>query len=431
MKLPFIRPITQTVLPYILFAGLWIALSDRVLEALTTDPQILARWSTYKGWFFVVVTALLLADLLRFQLRARQKTEIALRESLERFEIVARATNDAVWDWNLQTNAIWWSESFQTLFGDRAVEIEPTIESWENRLHPQDKARVIEGIRAHIQTGGHTWSDEYRFRRRDGSYAFVYDRGYVLRNGQGQATRMIGAIQDITARKQAEDELHELSGQLMKAQDEERRRLARELHDTTVQTLAAQSMMLVRLQRDEARLADESRALLAEALACSERAARELRSFSYLLHPPLLDELGLAGALRDYAEGFSRRTEIKVETQIEFAGERLPPDIELALFRIVQESLGNVLRHSGSPSAIIRLARKDAHVLLEITDRGRGLGAAKAQRAAGVGLAGMRERLRQLGGRLEMKSTPQGTTVQAIVPMRGTTDESGVEHPDR
>ena len=139
----------------------------------------------------------------------RDAAERALREGLQRSLIVARATNDAVWDWNLASDTVWWNEGFETLFGHRRADVEPGAASWTSRLHPDDQARVVAAIHAAIDGGGETWSDEYRFRRADGTYAHVFDRGYVLRNADGHAVRMIGAMQDVTAQKDTYAALHE------------------------------------------------------------------------------------------------------------------------------------------------------------------------------------------------------------------------------
>jgi len=139
----------------------------------------------------------------------RDAAERALREGLERSQIIARATNDAVWDWNLESDTVWWNEGFETLFGHRRADVEPGAASWTSRLHPDDEARVVGRIHAVIDGGGESWSDEYRFRRADGTYAHVFDRGYVLRNADGRAVRMIGAMQDVTAQKDAYAALRE------------------------------------------------------------------------------------------------------------------------------------------------------------------------------------------------------------------------------
>jgi PAS domain S-box-containing protein len=139
----------------------------------------------------------------------RKRSELAARQSVERFELVARATNDAVWDWDLRTDAIWWNDGFQTLFGYEREEIGGDITSWISRIHPVDLASVQQSIDAVIDGGGTSWSSEYRFRRRDGTYAIVFDRGYVLRDPDGNPMRMIGAMLDITERKRLEEQLRQ------------------------------------------------------------------------------------------------------------------------------------------------------------------------------------------------------------------------------
>ena len=147
------------------------------------------------------------ADGITSDITERKRAEEALRSSEARFQLVARATNDVVWDWDLTNNLIWWGSAFQTLFGYGPEEIEPTIHSWTNRLHEEDLARVVEKIHAVIDQGEQLWSDEYRFRRKDGSYAFIYDRGFVIRDAAGHPLRVIGAMQDMTERRKAEEQI--------------------------------------------------------------------------------------------------------------------------------------------------------------------------------------------------------------------------------
>ena len=234
----------------------------------------------------------------------------------------------------------------------------------------------------------------------------------------GTVVQLAGAVRDITERKRAEDEVRQLSGHLLRSQDEERRRIGRELHDTTGQELAVASMNLGLLQQRSAGRDIGADSLLADSQALLEQCQRELRTLAYQLHPPLLDELGLAGAVQEYAVGFTQRSGIHVTLDTSPALGRSPAETEQALFRVVQESLGNVHRHSGSQTATIRMARGDAGVILEISDQGRGLRLRDDGTVAnaGVGLIGMRERMRQLGGRIEIESSGQGTTVRAIVP---------------
>ena len=133
----------------------------------------------------------------------------ALRTSEERFRLLANATNDAIWDWDLVTDTVWWNEGFEKLFGYRREEVEPTVKSWTDYIHPDDLTRVTDGIHHVIDHGGEAWTDEYRFRCQDGSYAYVLDRGHVIRDAGGKGVRMIGGMTDMTERRQTEDALRE------------------------------------------------------------------------------------------------------------------------------------------------------------------------------------------------------------------------------
>jgi signal transduction histidine kinase len=245
---------------------------------------------------------------------------------------------------------------------------------------------------------------------------------------QQRVVGTVGIARDITRRKCAEHESLRLSGRLLQLQDEERRRIARELHDTTAQSLAALGLNLDLLQGAAPRLSTKAKGLLEDSRAVADQCAREIKTLSYLLHPPLLDELGLVGAIRDYADGFAVRSGIRIALEVPDTMGRLPKDVELALFRVLQESLANVHRHARTPAACIRLTAEAGTVRLCIQDRGCGM--ARSARAAlahapsgllGVGILGMKERLRQLGGRLEIDSNKAGTTVTATLPSNAQT----------
>jgi signal transduction histidine kinase len=215
--------------------------------------------------------------------------------------------------------------------------------------------------------------------------------------------------------------LRELTARLMQLQDDERRRIARELHDSVGQTLAALTMNLTTVGTDLERLGQTAKTV-ADSLALAQEMNKEVRTVSYLLHPPLLDETGLASALRWYVEGFSERSKIQVEMEIPDSFERLPQETETAIFRTAQECLTNIHRHSGSAVAAIRLTRSKDDVCLKVEDRGEGMPNEKLDEVAsngapGVGIRGMRERLRQLGGELEIQSSERGTTVEARLPV--------------
>ncbi len=478
----------------------------------------------------------------------QKEIEEALRESEERFRLLTEVTNDAIWDWDLITNELRWNEGFEKLFGFRRDEIQKTIDSWYNRVHPDDRDRVIPDVHRTIAEGGTDWSGEYRFLCKSGRYAYVLDRGHVIRNTEGKAVRMVGGmrdlterreaeaalreseerfratfeqapigiaeispegafervnprlcemfgysaeellmlnahalthpedvpltgtlvaevlagkrkmfetdkryirkdgsilwahatstilrdaagvpqtfiavIEDVTARKLADQAIQSLPARLLKAQDEERRRIARELHDSTAQELAVVAMNLGRLEEWIEGRDPWAENLLADSLAVLAQGNRDLRTLAHLLHPPMLEELGLAGALRYYVEGFSQRSGIRVELECGADLERCSDGIETALFRVVQESLANVHRHSTSSCALVKLLRAGDNIELTIADRGRGFPAGlltgtSDQARIGVGISGMRQRMRQLEGRLELSSSAQGTTVHAVLP---------------
>jgi signal transduction histidine kinase len=220
----------------------------------------------------------------------------------------------------------------------------------------------------------------------------------------------------------ANHSLRQLTARLLQIRDEERRRIARDLHDSIGQMLAAQGMYLFSVAAEAKQLSTAAAKALAESTALIEQMSGELRTISYLLHPPLLDEAGLSSALRWYAEGFAERSKIKISLELTPALGRLSDEFEIAIFRIVQECLTNIHRHSGSLTASIRLAVSPLEIMLEIRDEGKGIPRHKRSQVAsgslhGVGIRGMRERVLQLGGRVEINSNGQGTAVIARLPL--------------
>ena len=221
----------------------------------------------------------------------------------------------------------------------------------------------------------------------------------------------------------ADEAVRELSGRLLQIQDEERRHFARELHDSASQMLAALSMNLVALEPEASKISLDAANLVTKSVKLVDELSREVRTISHLLHPPLLDELGLSAALRDYVEGFAERSKINIDLEIPADFGRLSQEVETAMFRVVQECLTNIHRHSGSPIARICISHSESNVRVEVQDKGKGIPREKRSELelrgkAGVGIRGMRERLRQLGGTLEIKPgrNGPGTVVVAQLP---------------
>jgi PAS domain S-box-containing protein len=287
--------------------------------------------------------------------------------------------------------------------------------------------------------------------RKDGSRFWANVTITALRDGEGKLVGFAKVTRDATERMKANEALRKsnealegeilerknaqallqdserslrlLSRHLLRSQDEERKRIGRELHDSVGQYLAVLKMNLDSIR--PARAADVQ--ILQEQVSrCSELAdqcIREVRTISYLLYPPMLEEMGLRSAMLWYLDGFGQRSGISTQVDVPADLPRLPRDVELAVFRMLQESLTNVHRHSGSPTVQVRTEIKDDAVVLEVRDQGKGIPAETleessydAKTALGVGLRGMSERSKQLGGTLEVSSGPQGTTIRATIP---------------
>ncbi|MFA6564915.1 MAG: PAS domain-containing sensor histidine kinase [Verrucomicrobiia bacterium] len=297
-----------------------------------------------------------------------------------------------------------------------------TDKSIMEMVHPDHHEAFTQHI-AQLSKGDLLPPLEGKFLRLDGTAVDVEVTAAVLGYQDKPAVQFIA--RDITFRKQAEQQMRELSLRLLKAQDEERRRIARDLHDSTAQELAAMMTGLGIIEDAIVGTDGPIRQHFAECRQLAEHCATQIRTTSYLLHPPLLDEMGLAAALKHHAEGFSKRSDIEVTLDLPTSMGRFPLEIELALFRVVQESLSNTQRHSGSSTATIRLLHDAENTVLEVQDRGRGLPFAVGDSTQlpidrlGVGIVGMQERLRHLGGRLSVISNDQGTTVRAILPRSG------------
>jgi PAS domain S-box-containing protein len=284
---------------------------------------------------------------------------------------------------------------------------------------------------------GRTEDESWRIRK-DGSKFWANVTITALKHGNGELFGFAKVTRDFTERmlaqrvleesqrklRDSETSLRQLSLHLLRTQDEERRRIGRDLHDSLGQYLSVLKMKLDSLVGRMDRKSSTEAEDLKNCAKLTEDAVTEVRTISYLLYPPMLEEMGLKSAIPWYVDGFATRSGVKTSFEASPNFQRLPRDIELALFRVLQESLTNVHRHSGSPTATVRLTLQNDEVVLEISDCGKGVDIRKFEEsgqdyigALGVGLRGMSERMRQLGGNLEFSSTPRGTTVVARVQM--------------
>src|SRR5258708_2309194 len=346
----------------------------------------------------------------------RSILELAILDSDRRFKETMDAAPVVVWVADLNGSRTFFNRCWLEFTG-RSLKDE-LGDGWHCGVHPDDGS-VLARYLAAVKSGDR-FELNYRFRGADGGYRWLQDFGAPRIRQGGQVLGYVGTCMDRSERKRVETALHQLSGRLLELQDDERRRIALELHDTTAQNLAVLSMNLHAVQ--DYILGIKPRKALLESLSLAERCSQEIRTLSYLLHPPLLDELGLVSALRSYTAGYTQRTGIQTELKIDEIG-RLPRDVEITLFRIIQEALTNVHRHSGSSKAEIRIIRDPREVHLQVTDFGRGVPPESFDlinegASLGVGIAGMRERARQLGGQLRVGSSGSGTTISANLPLR-------------
>jgi PAS domain S-box-containing protein len=291
----------------------------------------------------------------------------------------------------------------------------------DREIFPLEMAQSFEANDLQVLQKGMPLEFEEVSLQEDGPHTSIVHK-FPLRDEGGDIYALGGLATDITERMQTAQALREMSNHLLRLQDEERRRIARELHDSTAQTLTAAGLSLARLQFSAPALSSRASAALAESQELIKQAAQEIRSVAYLLHPPDLRSGGLASGLETYARGFSNRTGVKVSVDTPAGLNHLPEEAALALYRVAQECLSNIHRHSGSRTAAIRLKLEGDEARLEVTDRGGGMSAGVLDGSGaqlGVGIPGMRGRLSQLGGKLEILSGAKGTTVVARLPLAG------------
>jgi PAS domain S-box-containing protein len=380
----------------------------------------LSLWEQYK-WYVVgaisviAVQTGLIAGLLAERRRRRRAEEGRLQ-----LAAIVESSSDAIIGTTLDGRILSWNLGGELIYGYTAAEM---LGREISVIVPTDHLEEIPENLRKLRCGEHIENFETVRIKKEGSRIDVSLSASPIKDMEGRVIAIATIARDITERKRSEQELHRLTARLLSLQDDERRRLALELHDVTAQNLFAINLNLSRLQRGRVE-PSEAREILAESRKLGHQSLQEIRTLSYLLHPPMLDQAGLVDALKWYVDGFIKRSGIKVEMLTREEIGRLPSEIEMALFRIVQESLTNIRRHSGSSTANIRLEKDVDQVILQIRDRGRGvppsitLTEPDGAESLGVGLPGMRQRLHQLGGSLIIESSNQGVVVTAIVPIR-------------
>ncbi|HEY7499255.1 MAG TPA: PAS domain S-box protein [Vicinamibacterales bacterium] len=352
----------------------------------------------------------------------RKIAEAALRESEERLRLAFVGAQEGVWDWNLETGYVVYSPRWKQMLGYAEEEIEPHVREWERLLHPDDMPRARQ-LNESVERGDPTYQGEFRLRHKEGHYIHVLSRGFpVRREPGGPVVRIVGTHFDLTERRRIEAERArtELLARLVFAQEDERRRIAREMHDQFGEQLTSLSREIGALKE-----ACDGRTDLSARVRALEKIAQQLdRDVDHLvweLRPTALDDLGLRAALTNYVQDWSARA--KISAALHTSGlldDRLPSEVETTLYRIAQEALTNVARHSKAKNVDVILERHGDAVVLIVEDDGIGLEASDTARPErdrgdtedrGFGLLGMHERAALVGATLQIESSSSGTTV--------------------
>lgn len=483
-----------------------------------------------------------------------RKAQKEANETNERFKLITKATNDALWDWNLETNTIWWNDGFKDLFGYSDDEIEKGIESWTSRIHEDDKERIKNGIESAIASRHDFWFDEYAFRKHDGSYSYVFDRGYILKDENGKPYRMVGSMIDISFRRKMEDDLkaseekwrslfenspsiiltidsryritgvnrsisrrydsleiigiscfnlideadrpkakenlervfstgkassftvrrkagdssvvfytvqavpqkknsavenitliatditekilaeekeketnemlHSLAAHLQTIREEERTMISREIHDQLGQELTALKMDIAFLARkiEKSKEMPDWEGILEGLRSMSEitdQTINSVRRIARELRPDILDKLGLKEAIEWHAEEFTKRTGIKSSVSFSDTEFHFGQNLDTTIYRIIQEALTNVARHSGADSVKLELNVNGKSIDLAIEDNGKGITEEEINNAKSLGLVGIRERAHSVSGQITITGQKnKGTKLNIIIPKK-------------
>jgi signal transduction histidine kinase len=383
-------------------------------------------WETHRKAVIAAIAAfsaaIIALAVLLAQVRRRVKAEGRLRESDERLNFAAASGGIGLWQYDALNGKLWTSEHCRAIFGF-AKDGPLTTETLLRRVHPRDRGIAAASIRA-VTYGPHAKTLlEFRIVRPDGQIRSIQGTGRSTLDERGNPVRVSGVFRDLTAYRAAQKEARDLSRRILSIQDEERQRIAQELHDSTAQHLTAINLNLMAVS-GICRSIAKSAPLFAEIQQSLVAAMNELRTFTYLLYPQELAQRGLLEALEGYIKGFSQRTGLVTILRTADELDDLPQGLQQSLLRIVQESLANVHRHASASRVTVKVLRRANRIHLLIADDGVGLGDAASMPTTedsipklGIGIPGMTARARQLGGKLDVRSRPRGTLVHASLPI--------------
>ena len=418
----------------------WGISEARVPDGTTILHRELSFWDRYQGYvagalILTLLQTTLIAGLL-VQRGRRRRTELALLESQRRYALATEAGAIGVWDWNFETHELYIDPVLKSLLGFGDAEITSSPQDWGARVHPDDAPAAAARITACVAGDSDVYEIEHRMLHKDGSAKWFLSRGSAVRRADGTLQRLVGTKVDITERKRADQiireseaalqtsdrEIRHLAGRLIEAQDAERARVARDLHDDVSQQLAGLSIAVSGVKRrlTDLRGTDD---VQRDLVALQQRALRltdTVRNLSHDLHPSVLRHSGLVPALTEYCAELSRQHGVVMTCGEEGNFADIAPDAALCLYRIAQEALRNIVAHAGAGAADVRLRRIGDSGELTITDNGKGFDPAHA-RGPGLGLVSITERVRLAGGTISIVSEmKKGTRLRAQVPLNAS-----------
>lgn len=349
--------------------------------------------------------------------------EQQLALSNERYEYVTKATFDAIWDWDIQKNSIFWGEGFKANFGHQTEVVD--VKFWFSNIHPEDSERIEKGIEEVLEGNKLNWEAEYRFMHKNGTYRYVRDRGIILRNVERKAIRFIGALQDITQQKEYEQKLldvnqklRNLSAYLQEAREEERISIAREIHDELGQQLTGIKLDASWLKNKIINHIPDDIERTERLIENINKAINDVRKVASNLRPGVLDDLGLEAAIEWQSQLFQSQTGIKCNLKTKNLSVKYTKEINTAVYRIYQEALTNVMRHANATELNTLLYEKNNALILEVIDNGKGIDESDKNNTFSLGITGMRERALMINAKFIIQNHSKGgTIVKLLVPL--------------
>ncbi len=379
---------------------------------INREPTI---WDSYKwyiisGISLILLEALLIGGLV-WQRAGRLKSEKAVRASEERYRLAQQAARIGTFEWNIRRGVNTWTPELEAMYGLPPGGFGGTQTAFENLVHPDDRAGVIKLADAAMKSGQLT-KGEWRVVWADGSVHWIAGRWQVFMNASGEPERMIGVNIDVTERKWAEEAILAVNRRLIEAQEQERTRIARELHDDISQRLAMLAVELEQVRNDPSEIQERVSELRKQTAEISD----SVQALSHDLHSSRLEYLGAVAGMKSWCKEFGERQGMQIDCRQDVRS-TLPPEIGLCLFRVLQEALHNAAKHSGVKRMEVQLHEESDEIHLTIRDLGNGFDVEAARTGRGLGLTSMQERVRLVNGKIEIESKPMGgTTIHVCVP---------------